>query len=84
MQAQTASRLAVLPPPTQMTSCASRWARTSGTFGIGKSVRCELMNPTLENALCTAANRVASSPTAVAMTQTRGWAPAPARSAASR
>ncbi len=56
----------------------------SGTLGIGNSVRCELTKPSLENALCTAANLLGSSPTAVAMTQTRGWSPAPARSAASR
>ena len=36
---QTASRLATLPPPTQTTSCASRCARTSGTFGIGNRLR---------------------------------------------
>ena len=42
------------------------------------------MNPSLENALCAAANRAASSPTAVAMMQMRGCSPARARSAASR
>ena len=73
----------MLPPPTQMMSWASRWARTSGTLGIGNSVRCELMNPSLENALCTAASRDESSPTAVAMTQMRGCSPAWANSAAS-
>ena len=36
---QTASRFATDPPPTQMTSWASRWARTSSTFGIVNSSR---------------------------------------------
>ena len=40
----------------QMTSWANRWARRSGTLGIGKSARCELMKPSLAKALCAAAN----------------------------
>ena len=42
------------------------------------------MKPSFEKALCAAAKREASSPTAVAMMQRRGCAPAWARSAASR
>ena len=42
------------------------------------------MNPSFENALWAAARRDESSPTAVAMMQMRGCAPAWARSAASR
>ena len=56
----------------------------SGTFGIGNSVRCELTMPSFEKALCTAARRAESSPTAVAIVQIRGWSPACASSAASR
>ena len=56
----------------------------SGTLGIGKRVRCELMKPSLENALWMAASQESSSPPAVAMTQMRGCAPACASSAASR
>ena len=62
----------MLPPETQITSWANRWARTSGTLGMGNSVRWELTMPSLENALWTAASRVESSPTAVAMMQMRG------------
>ena len=42
------------------------------------------MNPSLEKALCAAASRDESSPTAVAMMQMRGCVPARASSAASR
>jgi len=55
----------------------------SGTFGIGNRVRWELRKPILENALCAAARRGPSSPTAVAIMHSRGWSPAWASSAAS-
>ncbi len=54
----------------------------SGTLGWGNNARCELTKPSLEKALCTAPSRDMSSPTAVAMTQTRGCSPARASRAA--
>ena len=56
----------------------------SGTLGMGNSVRWELIMPSFEKALCTAARRAESSPTAVAMAQMRGCVPARASSAARR
>ena len=40
-----ASRPATLPPPTQITSWASRCAVMSSTFGIGNSARCDGCSP---------------------------------------
>ncbi len=46
---------ATLPPPTQITSCASRCARTSSTVGIGNAARWVTATSRPTNASYTAA-----------------------------